>query len=51
MNSSYYIRIWNANKRTFPHQAPAGLGISIRDGTRFLQNLGILGFSVTGLAY
>ena len=35
MNSSYYIRIWNANKRTFPHQAPAGLGISIRDGTRF----------------
>ena len=31
MNSPYYIRIWNANKRTFPHQAPAGLGISIRD--------------------
>ena len=35
MNSPYYIRIWNTNKRTFPHQAPAGLGISIRDGTRF----------------
>ena len=31
MNSPYYIRIWNANKRTFPHQAPVGLGISIRD--------------------